>query len=127
MYGGYVFMYWWRRFYNMKTEEWEVAHSSLGKANAYAGYTRCRKYACIDISRRTWCNIKEGVKFFEFPKGTDFHFIGRVDTTRHGEDPETYYQDFRERKYASFSVVNKENVSRYSKYGVFFINLFTKI
>ena len=114
-------MYWWHLYEDKRTEEWETEHSSLGQKNAYAKYYRCRKYSCIDISQKTWCNIPQKRGIFEIPKGHEWHFIGRVDTSDWGETPKYYYRDFEERDYTAFSTISNKNISRYSRREVFFI------
>lgn len=111
---------WWQDFKEMKTESWERDNSTLGRQNDRASYIRCRKYACYDISKNTFIDINPNVSIFEIPKGKNFHFIGRVDTTTSGANPKDYYDDFKKRKYISFSTINNKNVSRY-KGGIFFI------
>ncbi len=114
-------MYWWHLYEDKRNEEWETEHSSLGQKNAYAKYYRCRKYACMDISQKTWCNIPQKQGVFEIPKGTEWHFIGRVDTSDWRETPKYYYRDFERRDYAAFSTISNKNISRFSRTEIFFI------
>ena len=111
---------WWNDFKSMKTKEWERDNSSLARQNNYANYSRCRKYACYDIASKTHIDINTSVPIFEIPKGKEWHLIGRVDTTTSGANPKDYFNDFKKRKYISFSTINNKNISRY-KGGVFFI------
>ncbi len=115
-------MYWWHLYEDKRNEEWETEHSSLGQKNAYAKYYRCRKYVCMDISQKTWCDIPQGCGIFEIPKGTEWHFIGRVDTTGWaGSNPDYYFRDFENREFVGFSTISNKNISRYMKTGAFFI------
>ena len=104
-----------------KIIEWEIKHSSLAKKiNSSVTYEQCRRYACEDISRRTRIQVDKKKFILEIPKGKEFHFIGRVDTSFRETCPSTYYQTFQCRKYVAFSTINNRNISRY-KGGIFFI------
>lgn len=108
----------------MKSEEWEIQHSSLAKKmnSNNVTYEQCRKYACVDISNRTINKSipKEKSFILEIPKGKEFHFIGRVSTCLDGNEPIPYYKAFQRRTFISFSTINNKNISRY-KGGVFFV------
>jgi len=106
--------YWWTLYKDMRTQAWEAEHSSYKKLNNNASYQECREFACRDISQKTWCDINENSMIVEIPKGKEWHFIGRVATTRGSPNtPEEYYDSFNSRKYISFSTINNKNISRY--------------
>ncbi len=103
-----------------KSEEWEAEHSSLARiAKGSFTYQQCREHACNSIASGL-TRIDEEVPIVEIPKGVDFHFIGRVDTEWHKNDPPTYYGSFERRTYASFSTICRRNISHFHN-GVFFI------
>lgn len=107
--------------YNSK--EWETKNSSLAKIKGKdLTYKECRKYACEDIVKNLTHLPKELPPVLEIPKGTDFHFIGRIDTNGGPlhNSPEHYYSRFDLRKYVAFSIINRKNISRY-KGKLFFI------
>lgn len=107
---------------HMQLKEWEVKHSSLfKKGNFDATYEQCRKYACNDISNCTLNHdaLNEKSSVLEIPKGNEFHFIGRVNTSIGGNNPTSYYETFRRRDFVAFSTINNKNISHY-KGDVFF-------
>ena len=99
----------------LNSKEWQVVHSSLAKIKGSdITYEECRKYACEDIAKNTKLKFKEEKDFIiEIPKGTSFHFIGRVDTSTNLYDVDDYYQVFEKRKFISFSTINNKNISHY--------------
>lgn len=104
--------------YELKRLEWEIAHSSLAKKignSEIPNYDLCRKYACSDIVKNLTHINTNGEAIIEIPKGTDFHFIGRVDTNGgyRSYDPYFYYKTFEEREFISFSIINNSNISHY--------------
>ena len=106
----------------VKDREWERMQSSLAKISKDATYEECRKYACEDIANKLTYIQKQDIPFIvEIPKGTEFHFIGRVDTnTIRMNIPEAYYQKFEDRNFVAFSTISKKNISHY-KGRVFFV------
>lgn len=113
--------YWWNLYKDMRTHEWERNHSALIKQNESATYDDCRRYACEDISSKTWCDINENAMVVEIPKGQSWHLIGRVATTSgYPNTPEEYYGAFENRDFMSFSTISNKNISRY-KGRVFYI------
>lgn len=115
----------WTLMEEFRTKEWQVKHSSLAKiTKCEVTYEQCRKYACEDISSRLTHPVKIGDTFIiEIPKGVDFHFIGRVDTSR-GGDVSSYYKDFEDRDFISFSTINNRNISRYRGQEFFVYDIF---
>lgn len=110
-----------------KLEEWEIKHSSLfKKGNTDVTYGQCREYACKDISNRTinQATLKEKSFVIEIPKGNEFHFIGRVNTSLGGNRPSSYYETFRRRNFVSFSTINNRNISHYKGDVFFAYNIF---
>lgn len=98
----------------LNTKEWEVQNSTLAKiSKTPVTYEICRKYACEDISSKLTRFPKNSPFIIEIPEGTEFHFVGRVDTGISGDSPEAYYGTFERRDYISFSLINNKNVSHY--------------
>ena len=98
----------------IKPKRWEIEQSSLFKMeNHKPTYEECRLYACEDIAKNL-TPISENIPFvYEIPKGEEFHFIGRVDTTPYFKNnPKSYYKAFEERDYISFSTINNRNVAK---------------
>lgn len=94
--------------------KFEVEHSTLARINQNASYEECRKYACEDIARNITHILQDMPDVIEFPKGENFHFIGRVDTNGYNENiPDEYYNSFEERTFISFSTINRRNMSHY--------------
>ena len=104
----------------LKSRNWEIEQSSLGRKCQQTTYKECRKYSCEDIAR-SLTPIPENAPFIlEIPEDVEFHFIGRVDTgTIIVNNQKLYYGAFEARDYISFSTINNGNISRY-KGGVFF-------
>lgn len=104
--------------------KWEIEHSSLAKKNVnkeILSYNLFRKYACSDIVKNLTHIKLNGESIIELPKGTDFHFVGRVDTNASDSyQPNPYYRSFKEREFISFSIINNSNISHYMGY-VFFV------
>lgn len=104
--------------YEERRLEWEIAHSSLAKKisnSEILTYNLCRKYACLDIVKNLTHVNTNGESIIEIPKGTEFHFIGRVDTNSRYEsyNPNYYYKTFERREFISFSTINNSNISHY--------------
>ena len=98
----------------IRDREWEVEHSSLFKnKKGMVTYQECREYACADIANNLTNISKERSSVIELPVGTDFHFLGRVYTGTGELTPERYYEQFKNRKFVSFSSINRKNVSHY--------------
>ena len=98
-----------------KSKEWQTKHSSLAEiSEGEVTYEQCRKYACEDIAKKLTYPIQEN-KFFiiEIPEGTEFHFIGRVDTSQGGNKTNSYYKTFEDRDFVAFSTINNQNISHY--------------
>ncbi len=101
-----------------KLIEWEINHSTFAqKIKLNATYEECRNYSCQDISRRTNQSFifEDKDTVIELPFGTDFHFIGRVDTnvTTQPYKRQHYYEVMQKRTFASFTTINKKNISRH--------------
>lgn len=98
----------------LKSKEWEIQQSSLAKISKHeVSYHQCRRYACEDIARNL-THLGEDLPFIvEIPANTDFHFIGRVDTSWGNNTPFTYYNSFEDRTFISFTTINNMNISRY--------------
>ena len=107
-------------FDHLRTEEWQIKHSSLTKISNSPSFKECKEYACKDIASKTRLTIKDHSPIFEIPPGKEFHFIGRVDTSRNEDNPEAYYRDFSKKNFTAFSTINNKNISRY-KGRIFFI------
>ena len=105
-----------------KSKEYQIKHSSLAKiSKTEVTYEQCRKYACEDIcSNLTHLNLTKKSSVVEIPYGTEFHFIGRVNTNSGGYRPEAYYETFESRDFVSFTSINNKNISHY-KGRVFFV------
>ena len=101
---------------DLALRNWEVSHSSLARKQENPSYNECRTYACEDIIKNL---THEQVT--ELPKGSKFHFLVRVGTDMNCEtgpnDPVTYFNQFKKRKYVSFSTINHKNVSYYGSGG----------
>ena len=113
-------------YFEFFDREWEIKHSSFAKLKqGEATYSECRKFACRDIAKNTTKIPKRKVPFvIDIPKGTDFHFIGRVDTSDKGSNHvKSYFQSFKYRTYISFSTVNKKNISTYNGRLFFIYNI----
>lgn len=106
----------------IRSKTWEIEQSSLARnsKSLTVTYEQCRKYACEDITNNLMHIPKDISSILEIPKGTDFHFIGRIDTSISSNIPRGYYKDFERRSFASFSIINNKNISRYEG-GLFFI------
>lgn len=105
------------------SKEWETQNSSLAKIEGEGlTYKECRKYACEDIVKNLTHLPRKLPPVLEIPKDTDFHFIGRIDTSdgRIHNSPEHYFRGFELRKYIAFSIINRKNISRY-RGNLFFI------
>lgn len=99
----------------IRNKEWERINSSLAKINPNVSYEECRRYACEDIIKNLTTLPKNLPSFYKLSKEKDFHFIGRVDTQLFydNNDLDSYLNDFYKRSFASFSIVNNKNISRY--------------
>lgn len=111
--------------YEQPKIEWEISHSSLAKKISnpeILTYNLCRKYACLDIAKNLTHVNTNGESIIEIPKGTEFHFIGRVDTNSgfNSYIPYFYYEAFERRNFISFSIINNSNISHYNG-DVFFL------
>lgn len=105
--------------------KWIIENSSFN----YLGITleECRRMSFEDICKGlTKIDVPKKDKYWELylPKGTEFHLIGRVDTTAQiGEGSvkkKRYYKDFTERNFIGFTEVWNKNVSHY-KGDIFFL------
>lgn len=112
-------------FQSMSKEEkheWEIVHSSLNRSTSvtHVTYEQCRAYACKSIaSSLTNVSIKNG-EVVEIPYGVPFHFIGRVDTSSDKNNPQSYYEAYKNRNFISYTTICNKNVSHY-KGEVFFV------
>ncbi len=111
--------------YKEQRIEWEISHSSLAKKindSEILTYNLCRKYACLDIVKNLTHINTDGKSIIEIPKGSQFHFIGRVDTNGRSKayEPYNYYKAFERRNFISFSIINNSNISHYNG-DVFFV------
>lgn len=111
--------------YKQSRLEWEISHSSLAKKISnpeILTYNLCRKYACLNIVKNLTHINTDGKSIIEIPKGTEFHFIGRVDTNSRYEayEPNCYYKTFERRDFISFSIINNSNISHY-RGDIFFV------
>lgn len=105
----------------LQSKEWQIAHSSLAMSTpGRHTYRQCREYACRSISNGLTQIVNTSAPILEIPKGTDFHFIGRVDTEWCKNDPYTYEWCFKDRNYVSFSTICNKNISHYCN-GLFYI------
>ena len=110
-------------FEHLKSQEWEIQHSSLAKISEHkVTYEQCRRYACEDIVRNL-THLPDDFPFIlEIPENEEFHFIGRVDTTCWADNnPTSYYKTFENRDFVAFSTINRKNISRYRGRKVFFV------
>ncbi|MBQ2835572.1 MAG: hypothetical protein IJE68_01895 [Clostridia bacterium] len=98
----------------LKSKEWEIEQSSLAKISKdEISYEQCRSFACEDISR-SLTHLGDDLPFIvEIPENTEFHFIGRVDTTFGNNTSSPYYKSFEDRTFISFTTINNRNISRY--------------
>lgn len=105
-----------------RTIEWEIKQSSLAKISKHEPtYEECRNYACKDIISQLTHIKKQDIPFvIEIPENTDFHFIGRVNTTEGKDIAELCYDAFKQREFVAFSTINRKNISHY-KGRTFFI------
>lgn len=104
-------------------QKWEKRYSSLFKQYMSLlkkepdglTYQQCREYACKDISKRTWNSFEDNNRIIEIPKGKEFHFLGRVDTSMGSGNyyPEDYFNVFKKSNYIAFSTINNRNISHY--------------
>ncbi len=111
--------------YDQNRLEWEISHSSLAKKISnpeILTYNLCRKYACLNIAKNLTHVDVRGESIIEIPKGTEFHFIGRVDTNSRYKsyEPNCYYRTFERRDFISFSIINNSNISHY-RGDIFFV------
>lgn len=97
----------------IRDTKWERKNSSLARINPNASYEQCRKYACEDIVKNLTILPSNLPSFYELPRETDFHFIGRVCNQICEATIEEYLEDFYTRDFAGFSIVNNKNISRY--------------
>ena len=105
----------------LKSKEWEVKKSSLSRnSDREVTYEECRKYACNHIVSNLTSISCAKSQVIEIPRGSEFHFLGRVDTNIYINVPDIYYKSFKSRNFAAFSVINNKNISRY-KGGIFFV------
>lgn len=96
----------------MRSKEWEISRSSLSKVKKSPTYNECREYACKDICLHT--QIEEQGFISELPRGTKFSFLVRVGTNlSNPNDPSTYFGQFENRNFISFSTIYNKNVSYY--------------
>lgn len=86
-----------------------------------ANYEQCRSYACQNIiNNLTSISISKDA-VIELPPGTQYHLIGKVDTSYSNKNvPEIYYSAFKRRTFIPYTIINSKNISRY-KGGIFFI------
>lgn len=97
-----------------RTRDWERRNSSLAKMNKKATYEQCRGFACNDIAGKVTKFSKHTLPFiYEIPEGTEFHFIGRVNTNKGINNRKDYEESFHLREYVAFSTINNANISRY--------------
>ena len=113
-------------FYAMSIEEkrkWETSHSSLIRQRT-ATYEQCRAYSCQSITNDlTRVSVKKG-NIVEIPHGIPFNFIGRVDTSMSGNNPQWYYQAYIDRQFISYTTICNKNVSHYEGDIFFLYNLY---
>ena len=112
----------------MRNKEWEISRSSLAKIKKSPTYSECREYACKDICLHT--QIEEHGFISEIPRGTRFNFLVRVGTKlSNPNDPSTYFGQFENRNYISFSTINNKNVSYYGLGGniLFAYNMYPEL
>lgn len=96
----------------MRSKEWEISRSSLSKVKKSPTYNECREYACKDICLHT--QIEEQGFISELPRGSKFSFLVRVGTNlSNPNDPSTYFGQFENRNFISFSTIYNKNVSYY--------------
>lgn len=102
--------------------KWIIKNSSFN----HLGVTleECRKMSFEDIcGGLTKIDVPKD-KYWELylPKGTEFHLIGRVDTSQMGESikKKRYYEDFTKRNFIGFTEVWNKNISHYEG-NVFFL------
>lgn len=102
----------------LKSTEWEISRSSLSKLKKNVSYDDCKFYACNDIANNL-NHISLDLPFIiDLPKGSIFNFLVRVGTgLLTPNDVETYYNQFSERDYISFSTISNKNVSHYGMGG----------
>lgn len=106
--------------------EWETRYSSLAKmSHAPVTHEQSRAFSCEDIARRTTFFAPLDKSFIiEIPEGTEFHFIGRVDTNNFSSyDPRFYYSTFEKRDFVSFSTISHLNISCYKGRPFFIYNI----
>ena len=99
----------------LKSVEWEISRSSLAKLKKNPTYDECKKYACENIIKSLTYEGEDLPFITEISRGMSFNFLIRVGTDLAGDpnDPETYYKQFENRKYISFSTISNKNVSFY--------------
>ena len=114
---------WWEVYKHLRTEEWERANSSLAKIAKNATFEECKAWSKKDIADKTTLSLDPTQKIIEIPKGSSFHFIGRVNTNRVGNSPDWYYNTFNHRDFVSFSTFSNKNISRYRDTPIFVYNL----
>ena len=96
----------------MRSKEWEISRSSLAKVQKNPTYKECREYACKDICLHT--QIEEQGFVSELPRGSKFSFLVRVGTKlSNPNDPSTYFGQFENRNFISFSTISNKNISFY--------------
>lgn len=101
-------------FYLLSKEEkekWEVRNSSFYGEGVTYKEVRKRSTESI-VNRITPIQVKPGEKFY-IPRGEELHLMGRVPTSVRPDDPKSYKAAFTDRTFASFTLVNKKNLSHY--------------
>lgn len=100
----------------LKSVDWEISRSSLKQIKGgNPSYKECRDFACNDITAKL-TQIPDNALFItEIPPGTNFSFLVRVgtDIRNNPNNPNTYYRQFKEREYVSYSIISNKNISHY--------------
>ena len=102
-------------------KKWEIEHSSLYKQTLIQQMItkNLTLKMCRDFSRKDIVNnltpIETNKFFTEMPEEHKFCYLVRVDTTLGNHYiPELYFNQFRKRKFISFSTITHENISHYN-------------
>ena len=105
---------------NLFNKDFEIINSSYYKLKNDASYTECKNFSCNDIITNLTHFDNISLKYpnvIEIPENTDFHFLVRIPTNINGYDPDFYYNSFKDRKFISFSTINRKNISHYNYEG----------
>lgn len=112
------------RLQEINQSKWIFENSSFSYLDI--SLEECRRMSYEDICRGiTKIDVPKEKGYWELylPKGTEFHFIGRVDTAQTGKGSikrKIYYKYFMERNFVGFTEVWNKNVSHYQG-NIFFL------